>query len=150
MPAIALLALGVLGGCSGAADRPEVAPVQGHVSYKGQPVAGVTVTFICEGAPRFASGTTDLQGNYTLTTYEPGDGAVVGQNVVTVSVPPTPPADTAADSPLTGEYYNTLEASQKAAAKDRRVPARYADAKTSGLAFEVTDGPNQHNLPLTD
>jgi hypothetical protein len=84
---IASLALGacwLLGGCTGAPDRPATVPVRGSVSYQGKPVAGAAVAFLAKGAPRPAIGTTDAQGNFRLTTFTADDGAVPGEHLVTV------------------------------------------------------------------
>ena len=85
-----LLALaGTLGmsGCGGGDDGPpppETAPVSGKVSYNGEPVEGATVIFSVVGAPRSASGITNAQGQYTLSTFGSGDGAILGENAVSI------------------------------------------------------------------
>jgi hypothetical protein len=143
------LALGFVG-CSGSSNWPEVAPVQGRVTYQGQPVVGAVVTFICQGAPRFASGKTDAEGSYTLTTFEPDDGAVVGHNTVAVTMPIATPGESAPDSPLSGEYFDLLESSRKAEAAGSKLPKRYANAETSGLTADVAQGTNRHDFKLED
>src|SRR5436190_19619243 len=77
-------AYALLAGCSH--SGMSIAPVHGKVTYKGGPVAGATVEFLCTGASRPAAGTTDEQGNYRLTTFTAGDGAMIGTHVVTVNV----------------------------------------------------------------
>jgi len=69
-----------LAGCSGGgnADRPPTVPVQGVITFKGQPVEGASVTFQRTDRTRSAVGRTDARGQYTLTTFEPGDGAMTG------------------------------------------------------------------------
>jgi 3',5'-cyclic AMP phosphodiesterase CpdA len=124
--------------------------VQGCVTYQSQPVVGAVVTFICQGASRFASGKTNAEGNYTLTTYEPDDGAVVGNNTVTVTMPLATPGESAPDSPLSSEYFDLLESSRKAEAAGSKLPKRYANADTSGLTANVTQGTNRHDFKLED
>jgi hypothetical protein len=126
-----------------------MAPVQGKVYYKDQPVVGADVTFMGPGASVFSAGTTDQQGNYSLTTYEPGDGAIVGQNLVAVAMPIVSQEVPLPDSPLTGEYFDLMKESERKAAKSP-LPARFADPVTSGLVVEVTTGPNHHDLHLRE
>ncbi len=86
-----LLAL-VQAGCGGTAE------VKGRVTLDGKPVAGATILFVPEpgSSARPATGFTDAEGNFRLTTFRPNDGAVVGayKIVVTksegVSSPPDP------------------------------------------------------------
>lgn len=68
-------------GCGkrGNADRPPTVPVQGVVTYKGQPVEGASVSFQRTDRTKSAVGRTDAHGKYFLTTFEPGDGAMTGE-----------------------------------------------------------------------
>jgi hypothetical protein len=99
----ALLVLaGTLGmsGCGGGDDGPpppETAPVTGKVSYNGEPVEGATVIFSVVGAPRSATGMTNAQGQYTLSTFGSGDGAILGEN--TVSIVKTEGGEVQSDAP---------------------------------------------------
>src|SRR5262249_58215412 len=76
-------------GCRG----PSMAPVKGRVTCGGKPVAEATITF--SPAARFegdrepgkpATGFTDQEGNYVLSTFRPYDGALVGKHRVTISL----------------------------------------------------------------
>ena len=71
------------------ASLPETAPVAGKLIGPGR------IAFYPE-AGRAALGTIDDQGQYTLTTFEPGDGAIPGTHRVTITVTnvtvPPPPA----------------------------------------------------------
>lgn len=74
-------------GCGGS-DFP-TAQVSGKVVHQGQGVPNAGVTFAPEPAEggysgKSASGTTDASGSFTLSTYQPGDGAVVGKHRVYV------------------------------------------------------------------
>jgi len=150
-------------GCSGS-GRPAIAPVRGTVTYKGQPVAGATVVFLCPGAPRLAVGKTDERGEYQLTTYESNDGAMIGNHVVTVKKKSTAAETAHTDAGATGEALQG-EALSKAIAQSMRessqdakkaekarslLPVKYAYLKTSDLRKEVVDGENVINLDLTD
>ena len=76
-------------GCSGEGDF-KVAKVKGQVACQGQAVANVLVqlipTAMGEGGAtgKSAIGTTDADGNFELSTYQPGDGAVIGTHSVKV------------------------------------------------------------------
>jgi hypothetical protein len=94
LPAL-LLGLLLLPGCG----QPALAPVKGLVSCNGKPVASATITF----APvpkdkddrhpgKAATGFSDAQGNYVLSTFKNFDGALVGVHQVTVSLDDTNPA----------------------------------------------------------
>lgn len=75
-----------LSGCGG--GRPDVEPVKGKVVCNGQPVTVGSVAFVPIGAPgseaggRPAIGTVGPDGTFVLTTYETGDGAIVGKHRV--------------------------------------------------------------------
>ncbi|MGI9457604.1 MAG: hypothetical protein ACR2NU_13655 [Aeoliella sp.] len=123
--------------------------MHGKIFYKDQPVVGVDVTFMGPGASVFSAGKTDGQGNYSLTTYEPDDGAIVGRNLVAVAMPIVSQDQSLPESPLTGEYFDLMKEAERNAAKSP-LPARFADPVTSGLVVEVTAGPNRHDLHLRE
>src|SRR5689334_14417891 len=85
LPLTPFLSLLVAVGCADKPDRPRVVPVKGRVLYNGQPLAGAHVTFTNGAAKRSAYARTDADGKFTLTTFEPGDGAVPGKQQVSVS-----------------------------------------------------------------
>ncbi len=83
-----VLSLGAGAGCGGA---PEAAarlstpvPVSGLVTYKGAPLTRGTVVFEPD-AGRPAHGEIQSDGRYTLTTFNSGDGAVVGAHRISIS-----------------------------------------------------------------
>jgi hypothetical protein len=113
-------------------------PVSGTVTYKGQPVADSNVIFTGAGggeaAGKTATGRTDAQGNFTLGTDAPADGAVPGDYVVSV-VPNMP-------EPKEGDY---------SAAPPPPFPARYMNATGSDLKATVKSGAdNKFPLELKD
>ncbi len=75
-----LLALAALfaGGCS------NLVPVQGEVKLDGQPLQAAQVMFVPKtGRP--ATGKTDAQGRFRLTTNTANDGVAPGDYIVTVT-----------------------------------------------------------------
>lgn len=118
-------------GCGG----PSMYPVSGSIKYKGEPVADARVLFTPTGSgdAKPASGVTDAQGNFSLTTDKPGDGAMAGDYTVSVtktaeskegdySAPPPPP-----------------------------FPEKYTNPTGSDLKASVkADGTNNFPLELTD
>lgn len=60
--------------------------VQGVVTLDGEPLAGATVSFMPVGEGRPASGRTDADGRFRLTTSRTDDGALPGEYKVVVVV----------------------------------------------------------------
>lgn len=136
-------------GCSESGSTIALAPVKGKVTLGDKPVAGVTVSFMAENAPRFAVGETDAEGNYQLTMFEKNDGAAIGPNVVTItsSVPAGPPPTNAE------EYSKTMGLGANSSSKPTPkvvVPEKYADAKRGLLKVVVKAGANEHSFKLQE
>jgi len=70
-------------GCGGP-GKPKVAKVKGVVKYRGQPLANAGVAFHPANG-RTATGQTDDNGEFTLSTFGTADGAIIGEHTVTVS-----------------------------------------------------------------
>jgi hypothetical protein len=83
-------------GCN---EGPATVPVQGVIRLDGQPLKSASVQFVPEDSGRDATATTDQNGRFVLSTFEPRDGALPGayKVVVTPSAPvqQTPTAMTA-------------------------------------------------------
>lgn len=81
-----LPALLILSGCGQAkvSGRPELAKVSGTVTFKQEPVEGATVIFVPQGHSNAAVSMTDAKGNFTLQSFDPGDGAALGTYQVIV------------------------------------------------------------------
>ena len=79
--ALIVLAAVVATGCS---KHPPTIRATGAVEYHGQPVAGAVVTFFSHEG-RAASGTTDDHGRFQLTSFDPNDGAALGNHTVTIT-----------------------------------------------------------------
>lgn len=145
----ALLSLGILSGCGGT-DRPEVVPVSGTVTFNDEPVAGATVRFLADGAPRPATGVTAEDGTFQLTTYEPNDGAVPGTHRVTVTKSPEQAEPPAAVTDLESDAYtDAMQQAQKTPRGNGGLPGRYADPGRTDLSIEIRPGePNKVELEL--
>jgi hypothetical protein len=157
LPALLLLTLAGLSGCSGESGGPppDRIPVSGIVTYKNAPVEGAIVTFFHDKAPRNASGTTDKDGKFTLTMIDPNDGAVAGTNVITVTKSDAAAAPAATGGPpspadLAKKMAEMKTGDPKAKKGGGPLPAKYASQATTPLKEEVSASKNQFTLQLTD
>ena len=111
-------------GCSGQHFR--TAEVTGTVTYKGKPAPGLMLQFTPPNADKLglppAYGITQSDGSYRLVRPGRKWGAVVGRNVVTVSVMPQ-------DQPSAAT-----------------IPEK--DVKNRSFDIEVSDKPNVHDIAL--
>jgi hypothetical protein len=117
--------LTLLCGCGGKYDTQ---PVRGRVTLTdGTPVPDVQVTFERESPALTAMGVTDSDGDYSLGTVGPNDGAPTGK-------------------------YRIAVVDVKSADPDRRGPARFhpkhSSFATSGLEHTVTRGRNVFDIKL--
>lgn len=110
--------------------KSSMAKVTGMVTFNGAPLANAAVTFISERS-RAATGVTDEQGRYVLTTFEENDGASPGQYRVTIATRTAPTPQKASDAQAT-------------------VPAKYSDPQRSALTVVVVDGKNEFDFALSD
>jgi hypothetical protein len=125
-------------GCGG---KGKPVKVQGVVTLDGKPVPGATVVFVPEeGSGRPASGRTEADGTFRLTTYRTDDGALPGQYKVTVNVSHGDKA-TEGGNPMQMDekakmaFFSKLKSRENQAAKkpDSEIPAVYQSAKTTPL-----------------
>jgi hypothetical protein len=109
------------------------------VTYQGQPVAGASVAFIPQqGRP--ASGMTDASGKFTLSTFDTGDGALLGSHKVMITEAPSD------NEPMPGE-----PGWDKWKKPKQRFPTKYSDANRSGLTAEVKAGEaNEFTFDMTN
>jgi hypothetical protein len=115
-------------GCGGKTEKlPDLVPVSGTVTYDGAPLVGAFINFVPqEGTPGSgASGTSDAEGKYQLTTgnrNEPGTAA--GKYKVTI---------------LTPLMFEGYEAPPDAPPFTKvKLPPKYSDAEKTVLTAEVT------------
>jgi hypothetical protein len=124
-------------------------------------VSGATVTFIKEGASRTGTGVTNSEGRFEISTYANNDGAIIGDNVVTVvkksaesaSGPPVQPK-TPEEMAKAMEKFN---ASQQAAAETKKedagaLPKKYGSSASTSLKAIVSSdsGKNDFKFELVD
>lgn len=125
---VAVCCLVPLAGCGRKAVAPTAAAA-GVLTCDGKPLPGMNLTFT-PVAGRSATGTTDAEGRFSLSTFKRGDGAVPGKHRVTLSSPST-------DEPMPG----TPEAAAwKPAAL--RFAKKYAAPGTTDLEVEIPAGGN--------
>lgn len=132
-------------GCS-SGNALGTVPVTGKVSYKGQAVAGATITFLGDGDSRTATAISASDGTYHLKTLDSA-GAMPGAYTVLVEK---------LETPAELNRLVSMEEAAKNAAKPlpqskKLLPAKYADATKTPLKFEVKKGQNNTiDLPLAD
>jgi hypothetical protein len=80
LPMLLITLSWTLTGCD---NRPRRVPVSGQVMIDGVPLTKGYV-FVIPTGNRPALGTIDGQGRFVLTTFDPGDGCVLGKHRVTV------------------------------------------------------------------
>ena len=144
-----VLAASLVAFISGCGDgRAERAPVSGKVTMNGQPLTFGTVQFWpVEGRP--ARGEINKDGTYTLTTFDPGDGAVLGEHTVTVEA-----VTTASQAPKAKSFEEEIEMSmnrdQVVVVGNTRslIPPQYATPQSSSLKREVKRGENKIDIEL--
>ena len=143
---LALIFVVTVLGCG--SGRPEVAKVHGRVTVGGKPVTTGRIQFWPESG-RAAQGQIEEDGTYTLTTFDPGDGAVLGKHTVTIEATKIHnPGRTA--SSLEDEFvvFKDPNALQGKPVIERLVPERYSKPDTSDLTKEVNRGDNPIDFDL--
>ncbi len=117
-------------GCGGGAD---LYPVKGQVTLDGKPMkGGGSIAFmpLTNQEGKTAGGIIDENGNYELTTNEPGDGSMIGEFriVITQTVEEEPEATPDGTKPV---------AASAALAAGDRIPLVYGDPDHSPLKAKV-------------
>ncbi|HEY2411826.1 MAG TPA: carboxypeptidase-like regulatory domain-containing protein [Pirellulaceae bacterium] len=116
------LSIFVITGCGG--SGPKTARVSGTVTMSGKPLAKVGVTFLPTKKGPAATGVTNDNGEFTLTTTRKGDGAVLGKHKVTVGI-----AEEGQKGPAIAEIY--------ASPHTTKLTAEVQSGKTNVFTFDV-------------
>jgi hypothetical protein len=139
----------ILDGCGGGAERPAMGRVSGKVTYKGQPVTSGSVIFTPArdqgkeaAGGRVATGNIQPDGTYTLTTFDTGDGAVLGQHVVTV--------EAHGQTTMTGVPIDPKTKRPRYVPAKSTIPEKYGSLDKTPLRHTVEPGNNTFDLELKD
>ncbi|MCR9233071.1 MAG: hypothetical protein NXI29_18840 [bacterium] len=125
-----LLILSVSTGCGANADRKPTGQVEGKVVCQNQDLKTGTVMFFPVDGGKHAVGMIGQDGNYSLSTYETGDGAILGKHKVVVLVSyENPDGSTVPDDVP-------------------RVPDKYLSKETTPLVVDVNGERNSILLDL--
>lgn len=139
-----ILLAGLLAGC-GDDDLGRRYPVSGHVTRKGQPVDKGTVNFmpVDLATSRAASGEIQSDGSYTLTTQDPGDGALAGDYRVVINLAEVGELErTPGGMPILNE--------PKKVRVKNLVPPKYSDPSQTVLKFKVEPHSNSYDIDLSE
>lgn len=134
------LCLVLAAGCGGP-TRPTTVPVRGIVTLDGAPIADAAVMFMPSSGGRPAMGTTDAAGKFTLMTFTEGDGALVGDHKVTVTLRKI--VGVTSEDGLSGTV------APGGAQDEWVVPERYSTPETSGLTAKVEPNMPEVKYQLT-
>lgn len=138
---LCLLALLLSCGCGGS----RTSPVKGVVLLDGQPLANASVQFVPDGTGRDATATTNDQGEFVMSTFDPRDGVAPGIYKVVIS-PPRGEVDAA-------RYESSGDAMAAAArtkpAPKKAFPQQYTSASQTPLRQKVPVREPQLRIELT-
>ncbi len=114
--------------CAGCSDgRPGIVPVSGQVLIDGEPLTHGFVRFAPPNS-RVAMGRLDKEGHFRLTSFESGDGAVVGNHRIAIK----------SHEPLAGSNKIKWHA-----------PRKYSNYSSSGLTQKITEATDSIVIELT-
>ena len=137
--AVTLVAVNGCGGGSGAPDkRPERVAFGGTAMLNGATIEDGLITFHPVGSGNGASGKTDSDGKFVMSTFESGDGVVPGEYTVTVLKIEV--ADAASSVLLTDDpNYSGEPETEVAVQPSNKLPPQFEDPTTSGVKVTVTE-----------
>ncbi len=120
----------VVTGCS-KSPTPRTFPVTGQVILEGSPLKDATVMLQPADGGSFGYGITDDDGQFIISTFEVGDGAIPGLHGIIVELQATE-----------NEMPSNLETPQNDVPSKQlqSLPLRYSKVETSGLEVDVVDG----------
>jgi len=128
-------------------SRPATAPVSGRVTYQGKPVPDGQIMFHpAHGRP--AMGAIGPDGGFTLTTFKPGDGALLGHHRVTIEATRVTGDFPTEDLKGKGKRLDVGTVSDKPLTVEWLVPEIYSRLQTTPLTAEVKSGENTVTFDL--
>jgi hypothetical protein len=135
---LALLGLAVMVPACGRSGHVPVCAVRGQVTFQGRPTPNAFIALHPLGnsgkdVPH-PTAYADAEGRFSLSTYGSEDGAPVGEYAVTVVWWASP------------QFKDAQEGDDIAALN--RLPARYADPKSSGLHARIAESNDELTLRL--
>lgn len=148
-----MILLGIGIGCGDGAVQVKTVPVSGTVVYAGKPVEGATVSFWNKDSPRAASGVTDANGEFKLSMFKLNDGAIPGENVITVAKieAGSTPVTNSMTPPDPKELAKRAEMLESGKGPKSLIPEKYSSGATTPLKEVVAEsGENSFVLQLTD
>jgi hypothetical protein len=124
---LALFVLVAALGCS-QSDRLPVHPVEGQLTWHGQPLRSAFVVLhpkdVADARVLPARAQTDEAGKFQLTTYEQGDGAAAGEYRVTV------------------KYYRPIQNGSSIEPGPNVLPPKFSRPEMSEIIVRVAEGKN--------
>jgi hypothetical protein len=121
-----------LAGCGSSATTP----VEGTVLLDGKPLAGASIQFIPQGKGRDATGETDKNGQFAMSTFQPRDGTVPGTYKVVVA-PPVGSIDPAQYGSAEDAMSAATKPQAKKASAGPAFPQKYTRPDQTPLTQEV-------------
>lgn len=148
---VACLALAAAG--CGDDGKPPMGSVTGTVTYKGEPLTPGSVIFSPVNATEEqpgqpATGQLASDGSYRLTTFDDGDGAIVGEHIVTVQASETVTTKKATN--VEGIRVEQPDGSLAFVGSKSRIPARFSKPAETPLRFTVKEGSNTFDITIED
>lgn len=113
-------------------------PLKGKVTLDGAPLVNASISFIPQGTGRQATGTTDSNGEFAMSTIDPKDGCMPG--TYKVAIVPATPMEESTEGMSADE---AMAAAAAAAAKRKgkpsgpQVPEAYTRVDKTPLTQEV-------------
>ena len=137
-------------GCGGP-KWPPTYKSSGIVTLDGTPVERATISFYPLDGQKPANATTDANGVFEVTSFNAGDGAMLGSFGVTIEKFPAVEIETTPGGVPYDESMNTDEGPSPDSERDpvNELPEKYSDHEKSGLSATVTaDGENVFTFEL--
>jgi hypothetical protein len=134
--------------CTGCFDNG-LAKVSGVVSVAGQPVSSGTIMFTPTGGP--AAVGEIKNGQYTLSTFKPGDGAWIGSHRVVIQATSIGPSSIVEPKSIEDEFTPAPGSAGRMLIPGKvtwLVPEKYSQVHTTTLTAEVEAGSNEVNFDL--